>query len=64
MFTPTDKHYSQPYSGEFLFALNGSDCRNPRMFKILTINDTLVLSPKKDIHTTPSNARGILQKKE
>lgn len=34
------------------------------MFKILRLNENLVLSPKQDIHTTPSDAQGIRQKKE
>lgn len=35
-----------------------------RMFKILRLSDNLVLSPKQDIHTTPSDAREYGRRKK
>lgn len=48
---------SQFSSEELFFAMNGGECRDPELFKVLTVSDCGMLDPTQVTCITPSKAR-------
>lgn len=52
---------SQFSSEEFLFAMNGGECRDPELFKVLTVSDGGMLDPTQVTYITPPRLKSILE---
>lgn len=53
--------YSQFSSEELLFAMNGGECRDPELFKVLTVSDGGMLDPTQVTYITPPRLQSILE---
>lgn len=52
---------SQFSSEELLFAMNGGECRDPELLKVLTVSDGGMLDPTQVTYITPPRLQSILE---